>query len=60
MAIVCKYGHLSIFIMFTANLKWEEITCELLLSQTATDRPDLVVHIFCIKVAHLLYDLKQK
>jgi hypothetical protein len=30
MAIVCKYTYLSIFLTFTANPKWDEITCELL------------------------------
>jgi Helitron helicase-like domain at N-terminus len=30
MAIVYKYGHLSIFITFTANPKWDEITYKLL------------------------------
>ena len=60
MAIVYKYGRLSIFITFTTNFKWDEITRELLLSQTATDRPDLVAYIFHIKVTHLLHDLKRK
>ena len=60
MAIIYKYGRLSIFITFTANFKWDEITRKLLLGQTATDRPDLVIYIFCIKVTHLLYNLKRK
>ena len=59
-AIVYKYGRPSIFITFTANPKWDEITCELLPGQTATDRPDLVTRVFRIKVAHLLHDLKRK
>ena len=60
MAIIYKYSRLSLFIMFTVNLKWDEITRELLPRQTAVDRPDLVVCVFYIKVAHLLHDLKQK
>ena len=60
MAIVRKYGRLSIFITFTANPKWDEITRELLPGQTATDRPDLVARVFRIKVAHFLHDLKRK
>ena len=59
-AIVYKYSRLSIFITFTVNPKWDEITHKLLPGQTAIDRPDLVTHIFHIKVAHLLYDLKRK
>ena len=43
-----------------ANLKWDEITRELLPGQTATDRPDLVVRVFHLKLTHLLKDLKQR
>ena len=60
MAIIYKYSRLSIFIIFTANFKWDKITYKLLLSQTAIDKPNLVMYIFCIKVAHLLYNLKWK
>ena len=60
MAIIRKYGRPSIFITFTANPRWDEITRELLPGQTAIDRPNLVAHVFYIKIAHLLYDLKWK
>ena len=60
MAIIYKYSPLSLFIIFTANLKWDKITCKLLPGQTAVDRPDLVVRVFRIKLNHLLHDLKQK
>jgi len=60
MAIVYKYGRLSIFIIFTANPKWDKITYKLLPRQTAIDRPNLVIRIFRIKVIYLLYNLKRK
>ena len=60
MAIVRRYGRPSLFITFTANPRWDEITRELLPFQTATDRPDLVARVFRIKVAHLLNDLKKE
>ena len=60
MAIVYKYSYLSLFIMFTANPKWHKITYKLLPRQTATDRPNLVMHVFYIKMNHLLYNLKRK
>ena len=60
MAIVRKYGRPSLFITFTANPKWDEITRELLPGQTAADRPDLVARVFRIKVTHFLHDLKRK
>ena len=59
-AIIYKYSHLSIFIIFTANLKQDKITYKLLPSQTAIDRPNLVTRIFYIKITHLLYNLKRK
>ena len=60
MAIVRKYGRLSIFITFTANPKQDEITYKLLPRQTAINRPNLVMRVFRIKVTYLLHDLKQK
>jgi len=58
MAIIHKYGRLSLFITFTANLRWDKITYKLLPRQTAMDRPDLVMHIFYLKLNHFLHNLK--
>lgn len=60
MAIVCQYGRPSLFITFTANPEWDEITRELLPGQQPTDRPDLVARVFHMKLKHLLHDLKKK
>lgn len=49
----------SLFITMTANPGWPEIKRELLLSQTAFDRPDLVSRVFHLKVRFLLADLKK-
>ena len=59
-AIVYKYSYLSLFITFTTNPKWDEITRKLLPGQTAVDRLDLVTRVFHIKVTHFLHDLKWK
>ena len=59
MAIVRQFGRPSLFITFTANPKWDEITRELLPSQRATDRLDLVARVFHMKVNYLLHDLKR-
>jgi hypothetical protein len=58
MAIVYKYGRLSLFIMFTANPKWDEITYKLLPGQTAINRPNLVMCVFYLKLNYFIYDLK--
>ena len=59
MAIVRSLGRPSLFIMFTANPKWEEIVNELLPGQTAVDRPDLVARVFHMKQQALLQEVKQ-
>ncbi|XP_065645364.1 uncharacterized protein LOC136075855 [Hydra vulgaris] len=42
-AIINKYGRPDLFITFTCNPKWREITENLYPDQTANDRPDLVI-----------------
>lgn len=54
------YGQPSLYITFTANPKWEEIGNELLPNQTAVDRPDLVAHVFNLKVHDLLNQIRHK
>ena len=41
MSIVSHFGKPDLFITFTCNPKWPEITRELLPNQNAADRPDL-------------------
>ena len=49
MAIARFFGQVDIFMTVTTNPLWPEITRELLLHQTAYDRPDLVAHVFQMK-----------
>lgn len=45
---ICRYRKRpTLFITFSVNPKWKEIKDELLHSRTASDCPDLVVHVFC-------------
>ena len=60
MAIVRKCGRPDLFITFTSNPKWPEITAELEQGQTAQDRPDLVARIFHIKFKELMRDLTER
>ena len=60
MAIVRHLGKPSLFITFTANPKWKEITDELFTGQNASDRPDLVARVFNLKVKELLKDVKER
>ena len=59
---ICSYlGFLDLFVTFTCNPKWSEITSLLRdLSLTTSDRPDIVSRIFRIKFEELLEDLTKK
>ena len=59
-AIVRHFGKPSLFITFTANLKWAEIAHELLPDHTAADRPDLIALVFNLKVLDLLDPIRHK
>ena len=56
MTIVCIYGKLDLFILFTDNPKWSEIRAKLQSAQTSLDRPDLVAHVFYLKFKELMVD----
>ena len=60
MTIVRKFGKPDLFITFTCNPLWDEITCSLLIDQKATDRPDLIVRVFKLKLRELLNDILKK
>ena len=59
MGIVRNYGKPDIFLTFTCDTKWEEITQSLLLGQVANDRPDLVSRVFRMKLKELISDLEK-
>ena len=60
MSIVRKYGKPDLFITFTSNPKWEEISSALIGNQKATDRPNLIVRVFKMKLKELLNDICNK
>ena len=57
MAMVRDHGKPDLFITFACNPKWPEISAELMPGQDASDRPDLIVRVFNIKMKALLKDL---
>ena len=57
MAMVRRYGKPDIFITFTCNPSWREITENLFHKQRAQYRPDLVCRVFSIKLKALMSDL---
>ncbi|XP_065684594.1 uncharacterized protein LOC136096905 [Hydra vulgaris] len=56
-AIIKKYGKPDLFITFTCNPKWSELTENLYPGQTANDKPDLVTQVFKLKLNNLLNDI---
>jgi Helitron helicase-like domain at N-terminus len=65
MAIVRHFGRPSLFITFTTNPDWEEITRELLTDEYGVctqcwgDRPDLVSRVFNLKLKEMLQELRR-
>ena len=59
MHIVTTFKKPDLFVTFTCNPKWKEITDELALfpGQTAIDRPDLTARVFKMKLDNLMKDL---
>ena len=57
MAIVRRLGKPDLFVTFTCNPNWPEITEALLPGQQAKDRPDIVSRVFKIKLKSLMADL---
>ena len=57
MAVVRKLGKPDLFITFTCNPQWPEISENLLSGQTPTDRPDIVTRVFHLKLREFLQDI---
>ena len=56
---ICRvYGPPHLFITFTCNPKWPEITLAILEGQQPNDRPDIIVRVFHMKLQQLLNDIR--
>lgn len=51
---VRKYGRPDLFITFTTNPKWDEITEELFTGQLASDRHDIISRVFKQKLKKMM------
>ena len=60
MTYIRKYGHPDLFITTTTNPNWQEFKNSLLPGQDPQDRPDIVAHVFRLKVQKLLEMLKSE
>jgi hypothetical protein len=58
---IYKWAHYpDVFVTFTCNPQWPEIKRALLPRQQPQDRPDLVTHVFKIKLKELFNDIHKK
>lgn len=60
MAMTRDYGPPSLFITMTANPNWPEIQNALKHDETLSDRPDIGVRVFKMKLDQLIYDLTKR
>lgn len=60
MAIAGALGKADLFITFTCNPRWIEITRELRFNQEPNDRPDLIVRVFKLKLDALMDDILKR
>ena len=58
LVIMSELGPATGFLTLTCNIDWIEIKSQLLLGQTAFDRPDIVCPVFQKRKAALLHNLK--
>jgi len=55
MTYVRYYGRADLFITFTCNSQWTEISTELMAGQRSYDRHDLVARVFRLKLKQLMH-----
>ena len=60
MALVRAFGKPSLFITFTCNPKWNEITDNLGYASHSNFRPELTARVFKAKLEELMNDLTKK
>ena len=60
MSIVARYGKPDLFVTFTANPKWREITDNIPSYQRVEHRPDLISRVFYLKLQELMRDLTER
>ena len=60
MAMVRAFGKPDLFVTFICNPRWREIVENLEVGQSASDRPDLAVRVFRMKLDAMLDDIVKK
>jgi hypothetical protein len=58
LALWKAFGPVTLFVTFTTNPGWPEITAQLRPGQSANDRPDLIIRVFQQYLSLLLKDIR--
>jgi hypothetical protein len=58
MYLITHFGKSNFFVIFTANLNWEEIIIALFKDQTITDRPNIIARVFRAKLKDLISQIR--
>jgi hypothetical protein len=58
MYLITHFGKSNLFVTFTANPKWEEVTAALFTDQTIVDRPDIIARMFRAKLKDLIGQIR--
>lgn len=59
-AIIARFGKSDLFITFTCNTKWREISENLFPQKSPLDRPDIIARVFYLKLTSLLDEVFKK
>jgi hypothetical protein len=58
MCLVTHFSKSDLFVTFTANPKWEEVTAALFTDQTVVNRPDIIARVFRAKLKDLIGQIR--
>jgi hypothetical protein len=62
MYLITYFGKPDLFVTFTVNPRWEEVTAALFTDQTVADRPDIIARVCDLNLglppAHTLFFIR--
>jgi hypothetical protein len=56
--LITHFGKPDLFVTFTANPRWEEVTAAFFTDQTVANRPDIIARVFRAKLKDLIGQIR--
>jgi hypothetical protein len=56
--LITHFGKPDLFVTFTTNPRWEEVTAALFTDQTVADRPNIIAKVFRAKLKDLIDQIR--